>query len=207
MPRNKHYHRRSIRLKGYDYTQPGAYFVTICTHSREILFGQVMDGEMVLNEYGQIVQACWREIPAHFPHVALEAFVVMPNHIHGIILIVDDIAEMTTPVGATHASPLQNTPRGPVRGSLGAIVGGFKSAATRRINTLRNTPSAPVWQRNYYEHIVRNDRALNAIRRYIAANPVRWDVDRYNPHATGRDPWAAEIDHLLRITPFPKETP
>ena len=183
MPRydpNRH-RRRSIRLKEWDYTQPGAYFVTICSHTRAPLFGRVVDGDMVLNEYGEIVRACWREIPDHFPHVELDAFVVMPNHIHGIIVIVDHI------VGATHASPLPENvpPRGPASGSLGAIVGSFKSTVTKRINIGRGTPGAPVWQRNYYEHIIRNDRALNAIRHYITENPLRWHLDRYNPERQG----------------------
>ena len=119
MPRYdpQRHHRRSIRLRGYDYTQPGAYFITICTRQRAPLFGRVVDGKMALNAWGRIVWACWREIPHHFPHVELDAFVVMPNHVHGVIFIVD--------VGATHASPLRDTspqrdgPRDPVPGSLG----------------------------------------------------------------------------------------
>ena len=184
--------RRSIRLQGYDYTQPGAYFVTICTHNRAALFGRVVDGDTVLNECGRIVWECWREIPDHFPHVALDAFVAMPNHVHGIIWIVDD-------VGATHASPLPDDgPRGPTSGSLGAVVGSFKSAVTRRINARRGTPGAPVWQRNYYEHIIRNEGALHAIRRYIIENPVRWRLDRYNPHATGQDLQARALWRMLQ---------
>ena len=108
----KRHHRRSIRLKGYDYTQPGAYFVTTCTHNREPLFGRVVDGEMVLNALGEIVWACWREIPIHFPHVELDAFVVMPNHVHGIIWIVDD-------VGATHAQNVGRRMRRPYRARVG----------------------------------------------------------------------------------------
>jgi len=197
----RRHRRRSIRLKGYDYTRPGAYFITICTHNREPLFGRVVDGEMVLNEYGEIVWACWREILDHFPHVELDAFVVMPNHVHGIIWIVDDVgtryaknvgARHAKNVRAMHASPLQS-PRGPASGSLGAVVGSFKSAVTRRINEMRGTPGARVWQRNYYEHIIRDDRALNAIRRYIAENPLRWHLDRYNPDATGSAPLICKI--------------
>ncbi|RMF23817.1 MAG: transposase, partial [Bacteroidetes bacterium] len=137
------YHRRSIRLKGYDYTQPGAYFITICTHRRAPLFGRVVDGAMVLNEYGEAAQACWDEIPTHFPHVELDAYVVMPNHIHGILWITD--------VGARHAVPQQHAvpqhavpPHGPIEqfgkpvpGSIPTIVRSFKSAVTRRINILR----------------------------------------------------------------------
>ena len=192
MPNIVRRRRKAIRLKGWDYRAPAGYFVTICTHDRVPLFGRVVDGEMVLNAFGEIVRACWQEIPEHFPHVELDAFVVMPNHVHAIISIVDS-------VGATHASPLQrDTPRGPAPGSLGAIVGSFKSAVSRRINMLRNTPGAPVWQRNYYEHIIRTDRALNAIRRYIADTPLRWHLDRYNPHATGPDPQAHALWRMLQ---------
>ena len=96
------HHRRSIRLRGYDYTSAGAYFITICAHRRECLFGEVVDGVMRLNVYGRVVDACWQAIPDHFPHVMLDVYVIMPNHVHGIIAIVDD-----PPVGARHASPLE----------------------------------------------------------------------------------------------------
>jgi len=186
-----HHRRRSIRLPEYDYTQPGAYFVTICTHQRECLFGEVMEGEMRLSVWGEVAEQCWRDIPAHFPHVELDAWVVVPNHIHGIITITDV-------VGAQHAAPLQ-PPRINVRpGSLGAIVRSYKSAVTKRINELRGTPGAAVWQRNYWEHIIRTERALEAIRRYIAENPLRWELDRYNPETGGRDPRAVELWRMLQ---------
>jgi len=203
--------RRSIRLKGYDYAQPGAYFITICTHNRTPLFGRVVNREMALNAFGEVVWACWREIPDHFSRVELDAFVAMPNHVHGIIWIVDDVdhtGKRHENVGATHASPLHlhfshasplQDPRGPASGSLGAVVGSFKSAVTRRINEMRGTPGARVWQRSYWEHIIRDDRALNAIRRYIAENPLRWHLDRYNPDAIGSDPLAHEIWHLMHV--------
>ena len=208
------YHRRrSIRLKGYDYTQPGAYFVTICTHQRQPLFGRVVDGNMALNAYGEIVREEWFRTAQVRPYVELfkDEFVVMPNHIHGIIWIVarDDAPDMThRAVGAQRrCAPTINTqPRGVTPNnvtprSLGAIVRGFKSAVTKRINALRGTPGAPVWQRNYYEHIIRDERALDAIRRYIAANPLRWHLDRYNPDAVGPDPWAREIWGTMRDSP------
>ena len=196
------HHRRSIRLKGYNYSQLGAYFVTICTHGRECVFGEVVDGRMRLNALGKIARQCWLDIPRHFPHAALDAFVVMPNHVHGIIWIVesqnDDSIRATDVivgarhemVGATHASPLHtqtNPPRGPKRRSIGAIVGSYKSAVTKRINERRNTPGATVWQRNYYEHVIRNDESLNRIRQYILENPIRWHLDRENSAATGED--------------------
>jgi len=184
---NPENHRRSIRLKGYDYTRAGAYFVTICTKDRACLFGDVADGVMRLDQMGHIVRQCWLAIPDHVPHVLLDEFVVMPNHVHGIIVIM-----ATHIVGATHASPLQNDdtptrPRGPQRQSVASIVGSFKSAATKRINEQRGTPGAPVWQRNYYEHIIRDDESLNRIRQYIAENPLHWYLDRENPNAIGMD--------------------
>ena len=184
------HHRRSIRLKGYDYTRAGAYFITIVTQNRACLFGAVVEGRMRLNPLGQIVQECWLAIPDHFPHALLDEFVIMPNHLHGIIVL----QEMENSVGARHAAPRE--PRleefgKPVAGSIPTIVRSFKSAATKHINEYRGTPGAPVWQRNYYEHIIRNDRSLHRIRGYIATNPLRWHLDR-NIHPTGTDPMDAE---------------
>jgi putative transposase len=311
------HHRRSIRLPGYDYRSAGAYFVTICTHQRELLFE-----DPVLR---RVAEALWQRIPRHFPHVQLDAWVVMPNHVHGILVIAGDttrgeasqenvpstdpmvssgtesagqlIAGDASPlrqrgagsspenvssmdviapgeadlaeqavVGDTSrgeasaenvpsmdplasdgtvsaeqgvtgdaspllphrragsspenvssmdviapgetdsaeqsiagdASPLRERPTGLAPGSLGAIVGNFKSVTARRINRVRGTPGAPVWQRNYYEHVVRDERALNAIRQYIADNPARWAWDTYNPAAAGPDPQAAELWRLLQ---------
>ena len=180
------HHRRSIRLKGYDYSQPGTYFITICAHDRACLFGEVVDGEMRLNEYGHIVRRCWEEIPLHFPHAELDTFVVMPNHVHGIVILTVGARH---DVGARHAVPLPHTEQfgKPVPGSIPTIVRSFKSATTRHINALRGTPGAPVWQRNYYEHIVRNEESLNRIREYILTNPIRWAMDWENPHREGVD--------------------
>lgn len=185
--RPRTHRRRSIRLQGYDYTQAGAYFITICTQDRACLFGDIVDGEMRLNPFGHIVLEEWQRTALVRPHVTLDAFVIMPNHIHGIIVINDD----ANPVGATRrVAPTTMTPEivraGPASGSVGAIVGQFKSAATKRINALRGAPRAPVWQRNYYEHIIRDDESLNRIRQYIGQNPLRWDLDRENLAATAR---------------------
>lgn len=197
------HHRRSIRLKGYDYTQPGAYFVTICTHERTCLFGEVVDGVMVLNAWGEIVREEWFRTARLRPYVVLheDEFVVMPNHVHGIIWIVDAVGANRRFAPTTRVAPTRGTPTppaGPDAGSLGAIIGQFKSAVTKHINAHRGTPGAPVWQRNYYEHIIRNEQALNAIRRYIAENPLRWHLDRYNSAAVGPDPQAIALWHLLR---------
>lgn len=170
------WHRRSIRLKGYDYSQAGAYFVTLCTHNRECLFGKIVDGEMRLNELGHIVCEEWLRSAEIRPEIMLDAFVVMPNHLHGIVIF--------TPVGAHGRAPLPSpSPQPPHRKprSLGSFIAGFKSVVTKRINQTRQTPGIPVWQRNYYEHIIRNQESLARIRRYIADNPAKWDVDPENP--------------------------
>ncbi len=150
-PSTQRHHRRSIRLRGYDYAHAAAYFVTICTADRACLFGEVVDDVMRLNVAGQLVEQVWGAIPSHFPQVAVDEFVVMPNHVHGVIVF---DGQAPTDVGAQHAAPLPGSPN--VRsGSLGAVVRSFKSAATKRINEHRGSPGAPVWQRNYYEHIAR----------------------------------------------------
>jgi len=170
---DKH-HRRSIRLRGWDYAQQGAYFVTIVTHEGECWFDD--------SALRHVVEAAWAAIPGHFPHVELDEWVVMPNHIHGIIVIATHPSGNV--VGATQCVAPTNghgPPLGPAPGSLGAIIGAFKSYTARKINRLRDTPGAPVWQRNYYEHIVRNEQDLDAIRRYIRDNPAHWAEDLENP--------------------------
>ncbi len=163
---SKH-HRQSIRLKNYDYSASGAYFVTICVHERECALGNVIDGEVRLNENGEIVAVCWDDLIDHYPHIELDAFVVMPNHVHGVIVIDDDRRGEAT-------SPL-------IRLTLGQMIAYFKYQSTKRINAQRNDAGTRFWQRNYYEHVIRNDRELNAIREYILHNPLRWDADLDNP--------------------------
>ncbi|MHB8991420.1 MAG: transposase [Chloroflexota bacterium] len=171
--------RRSLRWKGYDYTQPGAYFVTICVQGHQPMFSQVVNGEVQLNEYGQVVAECWRELPRHNPDVELDEFVVMPNHLHGVVLIRAGEAI----AAAAIASPLQRQrPHGTDPGSLGAIIQSFKSVSTRKLNELRGIRGAPVWQRDYYDHVIRNDASLHEIREYIASNPLRWELDELQPH-------------------------
>jgi putative transposase len=188
---DKH-HRRSIRLRGYDYSQAGAYFITICTQSRECLLGEIVDGEIRLNEAGKIVADIWDSLATRFPDIDLDAFVVMPNHIHGIIVLTD----WKTPyvgaplVGAPGSVERRTTTtRATTRGaptSLGMVVGAFKSLTTvefvRGVKTLGWPPFAgKLWQHNYYEHIIRNTESLNKIREYIATNPARWSEDTENP--------------------------
>ncbi len=186
-------HRKSIRLRDFDYSQPGAYFVTIVTHHRALLFGRIMEGEVQLSRRGKIARACWQEIPQHFPQTELGAFVLVPNHVHGILVLHDvaasnpssspvGAADQPPPVGAQHAAPLPAAPRGPhvVPGSLSAIVRSYKAAVTHRI-VQEFGPLPRVWQRNYYEHVIRNADEWNRIHLYIEANPAAWDRDDENP--------------------------
>ena len=169
MPYDPHrHHRRSLRLKGYDCSQAGAYFVTICSHKQQPLFGKIMGGEMQLNLLGQLVYAEWQKTAVVRPNVYLDAFVVMPNHLHGIIL--NDDVGATRRVALTKATTLQ-------KGSLGAIVGQFKSRVTKRYRRFPNSDLIPIWQRNYYEQIIRNGRHLTAVQQYIYNNPANWAAD------------------------------
>jgi putative transposase len=176
------YQRRSIRLKEYDYSQAGAYFVTICTFNRECIFGSIVKGEMRLSPLGIIVRDCWNDMQHHFPDVEFEIFVVMPNHFHAVIVVKSD------PVGAIHESPLPHT-RKLVRRRmlLPKIIGRFKMTSAKRINELRGTPGIPVWQRNYYEHVVRDEKSFGLIQEYIQANVLRWEMDKENPSFAGVD--------------------
>jgi putative transposase len=238
--------RRSLRLNGYDYAQAGAYFVTICTQDRACLFGDVADGEMRLNDAGRMVRSVWEALPDRFPRTGLDAFVVMPNHVHRIIVIAGPCpvvgagpracpdpgqTETVPPVGAGLALPEENGAAIPGRGescirpddfrrpgsgdhkdrpygtnrihaiaafvraglalpeekgaassapTLGDLVRTFKSMSAIRVNRLLMR-SGPLWQRNYYEHVVRNERELDQIREYIVNNPLKWALDRENP--------------------------
>lgn len=179
------HHRRSIRLKGYDYAQAGAYFVTIVVQGRECLFGEIVNGEVVLNEYGRIVQKWWDDISIHFPGVETGVFIVMPNHVHGVIFIVHDgrgavpapliVSDVQNQGGET--PPL---PKGP---TLGQIVAYFKYKSTKEMNAMdKSGVVTKFWQRNYYERIIRNEREMGAIWDYIENNPAAWADDSENLH-------------------------
>ena len=184
--------RRSIRLRGYDYARAGAYCVTICTQGRKCLFGDIVDDVMRLNDAGQVTRDAWDGLPEHYAGVELDAFVVMPNHVHGIVVL-SDSTQCTVGAGlkpaptgpdVTDVDVLDTAESQPVamhRHGLSEIVRAFKTFSSRRINEMRNVSAVPVWQRNYYEHIIRNADALNRIRKYIANNPARWELDRKIP--------------------------
>jgi putative transposase len=195
------HHRRSIRLKEYDYSQDNLYFVTICIKNGLCLLGDVIGDEMMLNPAGQMVEAEWLALPSRFPQVELDVFQVMPNHFHGILGIqnidgssvgvglvpAQDDAATTTDRATTRVAP---TVAGdaPVRTVLGNMIGAFKSITTNEyivgVNELDWEPfPGKLWQRNFYEHIIRNERALKAIREYIINNPANWAADQLHPDA------------------------
>ena len=216
------HHRRSIRLPGYDYSQAGAYFITICTHERMPLFGEIVDGVMTLNAAGNIVNEEWHTTGQIRHQIALHEFVIMPNHIHGIIQLVgarctrpDCIGPNCTcpdyinpdemradsdeqpariqpgrvqraPTVPSPTSIIQPTPTVPPASiiqrtpTVGDVVRGFKSSVTKRVNALPGVSGQRIWQRNYYEHIIRNEDAYLKIAEYIQTNPQRWETDTYH---------------------------
>ena len=177
------HHRRSTRLSGYDYRQPGAYFVTICTRDRVCVLGRIDAGEVWLSEQGVIATALWRDIAERFPHVCVDTFVVMPNHVHTIIIIEEMCrGGVTPPLHGGQTPPLIDVDaEGERMPSLGQIVAYYKYQTTKQINRALGTPGAPFWQRNYFDHVIRSERELKAIRRYIAENSLKWDLDRDHP--------------------------
>ena len=177
---SERHRRRSVRLKDYDYSQAGAYFITVCTHNRECLFGEVKDGEMISNDAGRMIEKWYRELPKKFDGIALDEYIIMPNHIHYII-------ENIGPVGADLCVCPRNADAGePVCSPLPKIVQWFKTMTTNEYiqNVKENgwqSFNGKLWQRNYYENIIRNDDELNQMREYILQNPPRWELDEENP--------------------------
>jgi len=149
--------RRRLRLPDFDYGQSGSYFVTICTAGRKCVLGMVVDDEVSLSGAGEIVRDLWRSLPERHDALSLDEFVVMPNHIHGII----ELSERCQP--------------------LPAIIGAYKSVSTKTVNTANATPGSHIWQRSYHEHVIRDERARDRIREYIRNNPLKWHLDRENP--------------------------
>ena len=183
--------RKRIRLRYYDYRRTGLYFVTICTHERRSTMGRVRDGKVYLSPLGKLTESCWRSIPRHSPHIELDLYVVMPNHIHALIAVDSntDPSESKRKTGELRA------------GSLGAIVGPCKAAVTRAARAEGIVDSDPVWQRGFWEHIVRGPEALSRIRQYIVENPGRWPYDSENRDRRGEDSfdaWIAEQGVLPR---------
>lgn len=168
--------RKSPRLQGYDYSQSGAYFVTICTHLRQHLFGRVEDGEMNLSDVGEIVSDRWYALPEHHPRVELDNFVVMPNHVHGIIILLDHDVKVGTMPALSEEMPAlsEKTP------ALSTVIGSYKSSASRHIRKANpEYRNETIWQARYHDHIIRNESDLNRIRQYVQTNPARWESDTF----------------------------
>jgi putative transposase len=198
----KKHHRRSIRLKGYDYASPGAYFVTICVQGGECLLGEVVNGAMRLNRFGRVADGLWDAVPPHFARgdaqtIAVDAHVTMPNHVHAIITIHELPSSVpnsppgddggATDSGTTgrdtqggETPPLRSTVGRP---ALGQIVAYYKYQTTKLANEMRAMPGVRFWQRNYWEHVIRDERSYQRIVRYVAKNPVRWEQDQLHPDA------------------------
>jgi REP element-mobilizing transposase RayT len=183
------HHRRSIRLKNYDYSQPGYYFLTICTYQRQSWFGEIKNDRMYLNQIGKIVAEEWINTPKIRSNFLLDEWVIMPNHLHGIVIINENLnlladrnishkkilGERNRDILGARNAPLRQEPN-----SISSFVAGFKSAVTKRINLLRDNRDIPIWQRNYYESIIRDENALRVIREYVLNNPFQWKKDPDN---------------------------
>ena len=164
------YRNESIRLPNYDYTSSGYYFVTICTDDRNYYFGSIENGDMQLSDYGKIAQFCWVEIPNHFKHALLDEYIIMPNHIHGILILTDR--------KETNSNQVQEAFGKPVVGSLGTILRSYKSAVTKMIHEKDINSPKKIWQKGYYEKILRSEKGLFNVQRYINQNPKNWIKDR-----------------------------
>jgi REP element-mobilizing transposase RayT len=201
------HHRRSIRLRGYDYAGGGAYFITICTHCKIPQFGRIVEGEMILNETGRLMQKTWDDLPQRFTTLVLDAFQVMPNHLHAVFVLPGPglhpaLAEAAgAPViepgainhpwdGRGRASPPRTGPGAkPRRTSMGDVVGAFKSISTIAVNKFLSRAGTRLLHENFYEHIVRDVDELDKIRDYIVHNPERWMDDPDNPESTAYTNW------------------
>jgi putative transposase len=200
------HHRRSIRLKGYDYGQSGLYFITILAWQRQHIFGTIQSGKMQLSPFGEIASVEWLRTPQLRPNIELAEFVIMPNHVHGVIAIAKSLPqtqqsseseqckgtlqraltlvesdrklEQSTPTIEAFGKPTSNT--------IPSIIRGYKSAVTKQINILRNCPQCPVWHRNYYEHVIRSEADYLRIAAYILDNPRRWEEDSFHPKKSER---------------------
>jgi putative transposase len=177
--------RRSIRLKGYDYSQAGAYFVTLAVQNRDCILGEIKNSNVILSDVGRITAASWEWLASQYPYVELSEWIVMPNHLHGILVIHPDGGENSAAGidgsgpcwGGSRTAPTRSAPTKP----LGGLIGAFKTVSTKKWNVMNHTPGAVLWQRNYYEHIIRNDQEWESISRYIIANPINWVKDENFP--------------------------
>lgn len=181
---NEFPHRKPTRYKDYDYSLPGYYFITICSHKRKNLFGCINNFKMVPNDSGVIIINCWNEIPNHFKNVELDYYQLMPNHFHGIIIInssTENVGDELPVSGNNHKGLGEGKPF-PYHKliSLSDIIGYFKYKSTKTINNLLHS-SCKIWQRSFYDHVIRNEKELFEIRKYIEQNPMKWDFEKNVP--------------------------
>ncbi|SEA61292.1 REP element-mobilizing transposase RayT [Desulfuromusa kysingii] len=174
--------RRSIRMVDYDYSSAGFYFVTICVQGRESLLGEIADGVITLNDAGRMVENSWLELPAKYPDMAIDEHVIMPNHFHGIIILQPPVV-VGAPLAAPGYGKNGTTDQGAASSAptLGDVIRAFKSISAINVNISLDRSGQPLWQRNYYERIIRNENELHNIRQYIRNNPAQWDDDNENP--------------------------
>lgn len=178
------HHRRSIRLKGYDYASEGMYYITLCVADRGCLFGGITDGGMALSAFGRIVDETWQWLELQYNHVELGPYVVMPNHLHGILILKTDNMSGVwngsgNDVGGSRTAPT-NTSSSAIakRKTIGRLIGAFKTVSTKKINVLRGTAGDVVWQRDYSDHVIRNEQSCDFITNYIWSNPEKWESDK-----------------------------
>jgi REP element-mobilizing transposase RayT len=187
--------RKSIRILNFDYSQTGIYAVTICTNEKHHLFGKIISGKVILNNFGLIAYDCWNDITSHFLAASLMDFIVMPNHVHGIIAIQN---ENILIAGAACCAPTKGSNKSkPGRGSLSVIVRSYKSAVTRCIHDNNSADNNKIWQRGFYEHTIRNEEELKSVIEYIKLNPARWEANAM-PYSIGAQHTAAVPDYLER---------
>lgn len=169
------HYRKSVRLKEYDYSKGGYYFVTICTFNRMNLFGKVNNQKIELNQFGKIIEEELIKSPIVRKEIKIDYYSIMPNHLHCIVIIEEEYRKGERPFAPTlNASLFKLKPR-----TLASFISGFKSVSTKKVNEIRKTPGEKVWHRNYYEHVIRNEKDLYEIRKYIQNNPLEWEEDEY----------------------------
>jgi putative transposase len=200
----QHPPRRSPRLPGYDYSQNGAYFVTICTHEHQSRLGTISGGVMSLNSKGDIVESCLKEITAHFSNLELPVYVVMPNHLHCIMIIKDSrerqLGSLSNNEVVSYTIPFIESFGKPGCSTLPTIIRSLKSAVTNRVNKVRENKKTPFWQRGYYEHVIRSEEEMDRIGNYILGNPAKWETDRENPYPFKREkPLSFEYWRVIRL--------
>lgn len=197
--------RRLLRLQGYDYSQAGEYFITVCVRDRAHLFGQVIDSRMRLSPVGEIARHAWRSLQEWFPYVILDCYALMPNHIHGVLLLMPENQFRMEPAngGRENKTPAErdSTKTGTPPKSLCSVIQAYKSAVTREYHQ-QFSGHGQLWQRGYYDHVIRDERGLERIRDYVTWNPAQWELDKENPRHTALNPFYAWLEKYSGAPPL-----